>query len=484
MRLVVFHAFILSCSCSVLNAQSFSALQNSNYSGVNTIYTNPAAVTLMTHKRSANIGGFGFEFTNDYLKLDAPFSLWDLMNGSVDAQYKDENGKLKWDQNWVATDANKSLINLNLNSEFRGPAYVNQYGRFVWGTATRTRTQLDINNTSVGLWKFARQWLDSQQLASPLEISSLNINARANSYQEISAILGYRLVNNSSLKLGFGATLKGILGLGSVNLKNTAMRFRAIGMDTIQMLDGYMEVAYTDNNLLGQILSGVISGSLPSLNNIKGLGFGLDLGMSMEIGSDMSTELNAREGFKDYKVKFGAAILDLGSVGYRNQNKGYIINTTTKPFNLALNNVQFIQAATEGTKGILDYAITNAREQGTLESNNEITQIELPSTLQLQLDVRVIKGVYVAAHWQQALLLGDKWEFTQTNTLAVVPRFEHKWFEFAMPLRHQSNFNRWSFGAHLRTGPLFIGSDNMANIFKVAPYSGMTFYMGITTLIK
>lgn len=484
MRSVVFCVFILSIMCSSLKAQSFSALQNSNYSGVNGIYTNPASVTLMTHKRSANIGGFGFEFSNDYLKLDAPFSLWDLMNGNVDAQYKDQNGDLKWDQNWVTTDPNKSLINLNLNSEFRGPAYVNQYGRFVWGTATRTRSQIDISNTSVGLWQFARQWLDSQKLVNPLELSSLNLSARANSYQEISAILGYRLVNNSTFKLGFGTTLKGILGLGSVNVQNTAMRFKAIGMDTIQMSDGYMEIAYTDNNLLGQLLSGVIAGSLPSLSNIKGLGFGMDIGISMEIGSNMSTEMNAREGFKDYRFKFGAAILDIGSVGYRNQNKGYIINTTTAPFNLALNNLQFIQAATEGTKGILDYVISNAKDQGILESNNQITRIELPSTLQLQADIKVLKGVFVAAHWQQALLLGNKWEFSQTNSLAVVPRFEHKWFEFALPLRYRNNFNRWSFGAHLRTGPLFIGSDNMANIFQVAPYSGMTFYMGITTLIK
>lgn len=468
---------------SWIGAQSFSALQNSNYSGVNGIYTNPASVTLMTHKRSANIVGLGFELTNDYATLNAPFSLWDLMNGNVDQQYKNDQGKLVWNDEWVKTDPNKTELNMNMSSEFRGPAYANQYGRFVWGTATRTRSQLNMNNISVGLWQFAKQWVDSQQLINPLDIASYQFQVNANSYQEISAIIGYRLINNASVKLGVASTVKGILGMGSVNLQNRDMSFQALGMDTLVMSGGYMELAYTDNNLLGQLFRGVINGSLPSLSNITGLGFGLDLGISVEIGTNMETTLNAREGFKDYRFKFGAAILDLGSVGYRNQNQGYIIDAQQSPFKMPLNNKEFALAATAGSQAILDYTLEAAREQGTLKNNNSITTVELPTTLQLQADVKIVKGVFVAAHWQQALNLGEKWEFTQLSSLAVVPRFEHKWFELAMPMRYQNAYKRFSLGGHLRTGPVFIGSDNMANIFKTAPYSGMTFYLGITTLI-
>jgi hypothetical protein len=465
-------------------SQSFSALQNSNYSGVNGIYTNPASLTLMTHKRSANIGGLGFELNNDYATLNAPFSLWDLMNGSVDAQYKDAQGKVQWNDEWIQTDLNKSEININMSSEFRGPAYANQYGRFVWGTATRTRSQASINNMSVGMWNFAKQWVDSQRLINPLEAMAYSIDARANSYQEISAVLGYRLVNNSHLKLGLAFTGKGILGMGSLNVRNSGGRFAAIGMDTLMLSDGYMELAYTDNKILNQLFSGVISGSFPSLSSINGFGYGLDLGISMEIGTNMQTDLNAREGFKDYTLRLGAAVLDIGSIGYRNQNTGYIIDAQQTSYKLALNTPEFVSAVSQGSKAVLDHAITQAQEQGVLKSNNEITQVELPTTLQLQADWRIVQGVFVAAHWQQALRMGKKWEFAQFSSLAVVPRFEHKWFEVAMPLRYQSTFNRWSFGAHLRTGPVFIGTDNMANIFKTAPYSGMTFYMGITTLIR
>lgn len=465
-------------------AQSFSALQNSNFNGVHGIYTNPASVTLMTHKRSANIGTFGFEVTNNYLKLNAPFSMWNLVSGGVGNEYRKADGSIDWQESWIQTDPSVSEIAVNMSSELRGPAYVNNYGRFTWGTATRTRTHANIQNMNPQMWQFVRQWIDSQQLINPLNLAAQSFQMSANSYQEISAVLGLRAVNTSTFKLGVATTLKGILGLGSVNVSNSGASFSAIAMDTLAMTSGRMELAYTDNNLLNQIFKGVFTGSLPNLNSINGFGYGLDIGVAMEFGSDMETEYNNRQAFKDYQFKIGAAILDLGQVSYRNQNEGYIIDATQQPFKLALNNAAFIESLEQGTQGVLNYALDEAEKQGTLKTNNEKTEVVLPSTLQIQFDWRFIPGVYVAGHWQQALHIGDKWEFNQQSIIAVVPRFEHKWFEFSVPVRYQQQFNRMSIGAHTRIGPVFLGTDNMANIFKVSPYSGMTFYMGISTLIR
>jgi hypothetical protein len=469
---------------NLVHAQSFSALQNSNFNGVHGIYTNPASVTLMTHKRSANIGTIGFELTNDYLTLDAPFSMWSLVTGNVSDQYRKPNGSVDWQESWIKTDPNATGVNVNMSSEFRGPSYVNSYGRFTWGTATRTRTHANISNLNPGVWQFVKQWIDSQEITNPLGLAAQPFGFSANSYQEISAVLGLQLVNSSTLKLGVATTLKGILGLGSVNISNTGATFQAIGMDTLAMTSGRMEFAYTDNNLLQQLFSGVFSGSLPNLNSITGIGYGIDLGVAMEFGTDMETEFNNRQSFRDYNFKVGAAILDLGKVSYQNQNEGYIIDADNQTFKLPLNSLAFVQALESGSQGVIDYAIEAAKEQNVLKSNNEKTSVLLPSTLQLQFDWRVIPGFYVAGHWQQALHFADKWEFQQNSTVSIVPRFEHKWFEFSVPLRYQQQFNRISMGAHTRIGPVFFGSDNMGNIFKVSTYSGMTFYMGISTLMK
>ena len=305
-------------------AQIFSALQNSNFSGVNLIYTNPAQVAMMTHKRSATVGVIGYDLTNDYFSLEAPFSLWKLITGGVDDKYRNPDGSIDWQKKWLKEDLNRNDINFNLSTEFRGPSYVNHYGRFVWGTATRTRSTLDINGLSTGAWSWGRQWLDSQKLESPLVIISDEFEAQANSYQELSAVLAAKVVDGERFKLGIGTTLKGILGLGSVNIKNNGIKFNGIGMDTVEVTSGYMEVAYTDNSILRQLFSGVLSGGLPRLSEIHGLGFGMDAGISMEFGNDMATGENEQHTFRDYKFKVAASVTDIGQIGYTNANDGFI----------------------------------------------------------------------------------------------------------------------------------------------------------------
>ncbi len=481
LNLIRVSGFLLYSWCA---SQSFSALQNSNYAGVNGIYTNPASVTMLTHKRSANIGTFGFEVSNDYFNLAAPFSMWSLISGRVGDEYRNADGKIDWQESWLKTDPTLRAINMNMNSEFRGPAYANQYGRFVWGTATRTRSQLALNGISNQLWTWAAQWIDSQTLINPLNIASQSFSMSANSYQEISAVLGYRIINNSNLKIGLGTSLKGILGMGSVNISNTGVQLKTIGMDSLIMSSGRMELAYTDNNLLKQLFRGVLAGSMPSLGNITGIGYGLDLGITVEFGTDMETEFNERPGYKDYTFKFSAAVLDLGSISYNNQNEGYIINADENPFKMALNTPEFVLALSQGSQAVLDHTLEIARQQGVLKNNNEKTRVVLPSTLQLQADWKILPGILVGAHWQQAMNLSGKWEFIQHSNVSIIPRFEHKWFEFAIPIRYQSFTNSMNFGMHTRMGPVIIGTDNVSNIFKTVPYSGMTFYMGIATLIK
>lgn len=465
-------------------AQIFSALQNSNFSGVNLIYTNPAQVAMMTHKRSATVGVIGYDLTNDYFSLEAPFSLWKLITGGVDDKYRNPDGSIDWQKKWLKEDPNRNDINFNLSTEFRGPSYVNHYGRFVWGTATRTRSTLDINGLSTGAWSWGRQWLDSQKLESPLVIISDEFEAQANSYQELSAVLAAKVVDGERFKLGIGTTLKGILGLGSVNIKNNGIKFNGIGMDTVEVTSGYMEVAYTDNSILRQLFSGVLSGGLPRLSEIHGLGFGMDAGISMEFGKDMSTGENEQYKFRDYKFKVAASVTDIGQIGYTNANDGFIIDGSNG-FKMPLTTPEFANAVEQGSQAVLDHIIETARNEGVLKSNNKTTRVTLPSTMHLQLDYKVYTGFLIAAHWQQRFNWnqGD-FQFASRNSLTVVPRFEHKWFEFALPIRYQANFDPWSFGGFLRLGPVFFGTDNMANMFRASKYSGMNLYMGITTLIK
>ncbi len=465
-----------------LKAQTFFGLQNSNYAGVNAIYTNPALITNMNHQRSANIGGLGVNVDNNYVALETPFSFWALVNNNVDDQYKDDNGRIKWDKSWIKEDPTVTDIQLNIGTEYRGPSYVNTYGRFLWGTASRTRSSMRIDNLSSSVVNWAKEFMDSTRVPSVIDIRSPKLNISANSYQEVSGILGFKLIEKSTMRLGVGTTIKGIFATGSFHIQNSGATFRTIGLDTLELTGGMMKFSYTDNNLIRQIFQGVVAGSMPNLLNINGLGLGFDLGFVLEFGENMKT--SPRKGnYKDYKLKIAASVMDLGRMTYRNQSKGFIVDGST-PVKMALNSPEFLAASTEGAESVFNYTVNYLRDKGAIRDISEKTQIELPTTLQLQADYQILPYFNVAAHIQQAINVNDIANLHFNSAAVVVPRIEHNWFEVSMPISVYNNYRQFGLGAYFRAGPVYFGTDNFLYSLSATKYSGMNLYFGFSTLIR
>ena len=62
--------------------------------------------------------------------------------------------------------------------------------------------------------------------------------------------------------------------------------------------------------------------------------------------------------------------------------------------------------------------------------------------------------------------------------MAVVPRFEHRWVSFSLPVV----LNDWQslrVGAAARLGWLYLGSDNLGSFFKKQKLTGTDFYIGL-----
>ncbi len=464
-------------------SQMFFGLQGSNFSGINSIYTNPALVGLMPSKRSANISAVGFDISNNYLSLEAPFSLWNLATGSVGDEYRDIDGNIAWDKNWLKTDNSVDAISGAMNLEYRGPSYANTYGRLVWATATRTRSNFTISQMSPEMAGWLIKLLDTSAPLDIAEFASNSMDINANSYQEISAVLSYRVVNSKSLRLSLGGALKGILGLGSLSLQNTGVNFSVDGASSIRLESGTMNLSYTDNRLLNQIFKGVISGSLPNLGSICGFGLGFDAGIAMEIGNNMSTDLKNGVNSKDYKLKVGIALLDIGDVTYNNSNKNYIIDGTI-PVEMSLIDPEFIAATAEGSDALLNYTIDYARKSGALKESSVKTTVSLPSSLQIQADYKVWKNIFVGMLWQQRVQLQGENTWLKNSSMVLVPRFEHKWFELSMPISSFHNYKEFGLGSFIRIHSLYFGTDNILSAFRISKYSGINLYMGISTNIN
>lgn len=465
-------------------SQTFFGLQNSNYSGAHMIYTNPAALATMPFKRNVNFSSIGFNLNNNYFSLETPFTFWQLISNGVDNQYKNDKGNVNWQSSWLKENQSVSKIWANADLEYRGPAYANRYGnRLVWATATRTRNSVNVSNLSPQIVQWGKSLLDSASNLNILDVANQTFNVRANSYQEFSGSLSYLAVNNKNLKLSFGATGKLLLGLGSFNVYNNGSRFSAYGHDSIRVDFADIKVSYTDFDFLSQIMKGVLLGSLPKLNNISGLGYGVDFGFSIESGNTGHSEAVSKiVSNKHYKWKLSGAILDLGHINYASKATGYTIKTE-KPVTMNLMTPEFITAASNGSSGVFNYVTSFAKENGIYQDIVEETTIDLPTTIQLQFDYSLLKYFNVAMHWQQRLLAIQQNQFIGNSSLVVVPRFEHRWFELSTPLSFYDNYEQFGIGIFTRIGPIFIGSDNFLKSFSSNKYSGMNLYFGISSLL-
>ncbi len=465
-------------------SQTFFGLQNSNYAGVHSLYTNPAALANMPFKRYANFSSIGFNINNNYLRLETPFTFGELVTNKVDQKYKNSSGNIDWQSSWIKESQSGQNMWANIELEYRGPSFATRYGEnLVWATATRTRNFVNISNVDPEIVGWAKSLLDSGSNYQILDAINHTFDLKANSFQEVSASLSYCFVNTRDMRFSMGTTGKLLLGLGSFNIHNNGAKLQAFGHDSVRLNSSDIKVTYTNFDFLSQILKGVIFGSMPNLNNISGFGYGLDVGFAIEVGeNDVLQNKKKKLHTKNYKWKIAGAVLDLGHISYPSKTTGYSITTST-PVTLNMQDPAFLYAVTQGSSGVFNYVTEFAKQKGVYKSIEEDAVIDLPTTIQLQTDFQLVKYINIAAHWQQRLASVQQNIILGNSSLVVVPRIETKWFEISTPISIYDNYSQFGFGAFVRVGPIFVGTDNMLKSLDTKSHSGMNMYFGISSVL-
>ena len=471
-------------------AQTFHGIQNSNFAGVHTVYSNPALLTSMAYKRHANVSTIGFEVSNNMFSLTAPFTLWQAITGNVAAEYQNSKGQVQWRSEYLKTRdvGNDGWATVGL--EWRGPSYANRLGkRFVWASHSRTRSSLMLKNISNGTLSYAKVLFDSAQRGSKFGLNQLSpypINFQANAYQEIGASLAFAIVDAKKLKISVGATAKYLMGLGHVSLISDGIQLKTYGRDSVSIIQSNAQIAYSESQVLQRMLSGIIVGGLPSFRNILGNGVGFDFGVSVE-GGKGSASAQIKERWlgdpkaRNYKWRLAASVLDWGQVSYGNNVNSFSISNST-PVTLKTDSAffgAFAKGSAEGFQYLETFAKSNLNYSATVVSQ----KVVLPTQIQLQGDMRLKAGFYAAFQWQQSLISAKIAGFRQPSSIVVVPRFESKWLEVSMPVGLTQDYRKGNIGACVRVGPLFVGSDNLLSNLIVNQIKGMNVYFGLSSSI-
>jgi hypothetical protein len=437
-------AFIV-LSISTITAQDFPGFRAGNFSGVNSVYFNPANIADSRYKYDINLFSFSSMLGNN----QASFNL-----KSIGESFNVDSLKNK-----VFGD-NAGPSSGLINFDVHGPSVmINMGNKSAIAVTTRARSMANIIDVD---GKLLKSLMDdfSKDPQFPYTISSSqNMRMSVNAWAEIGASYGKVLFDKGDHFLKSGITVKYLGGVanGFVGLD----RFNGTLNDDIVAQDVYM------TNTTGRISTGfggveIDNIDLNKLLKFESSGLGADIGFVYEFRPDHEKYKTENGGsMKDrnkYKFKVGAALMDIGSIKYQKDMKrsgSYDINITGN------NRFYLGQIADSSIDGYNAY-FKSRPQYFTPASTNAATdyKVSLPTTLQLDFDMKIVAGFYTSFAAQIPLSKEETFNSRYYSSFTLTPRFEGKTFGIYMPI-NQNELTDFNAGLALRAGPFFIGSGSI-----------------------
>ncbi len=266
----------------------------------------------------------------------------------------------------------------------------------------------------------------------------------------------FELENGS---LAIGASAKYLLAHEAFFARaNESFFLTKLGGDSLRFRETEFEGGITTGNFTA------IAGQRPRLL-VSGRGLGFDIGA---VFSKTSDDLD--DG--DYLWKTGLALLDIGRVriGNRGERHSYFLDGAVEfdPNELATSTDPNIPIRTTSFWAFGD-SLASLVGHGF--------SIGLPLAVCAQGDFRAMEDFYANATLVQRIDF-KKGALQRSNLLAVVPRFERRWWSASLPFE-LSEWRSIRFGLAARLGFLVVGTDDLGSFFKQKRLNSTDFYVAL-----
>ena len=265
-----------------------------------------------------------------------------------------------------------------------------------------------------------------------------------------------RIEEIGDLKMAWGVSPKLLLGYeGFFSRAQSNFDYTQCNGDTIAFGSAKWDYALTTGNLTD------------NADNMglkrQGSGFGLDLGVSWAMPAE-----NEEDG---YAWRAGISLVDLGFMRFKNTAQRHHIEFDTV---LTVSGAAFPQR--DNPDDILRDVSRAFLGDSAASLQKRSFGMGLPTALSAQFDVRIAPLLYVSGVLVQRVSL-SKYSVKRPSTLAVVPRFEHRWVSVSLPLV-VDDWQTFRAGAAIRLAWFYLGTDNLGSFFTKEKLSGTDFYIG------
>lgn len=425
------HLFALAFIGLTATAQEhFAGIGLSSRVGVLNTQFNPAELNNMSDKFDINFFGLSANVSNNKLSISDVIN-----NDNLDAIL------------FQGTEP----VNFRADMQVSGLGVGIKFKRWALGINTKIYGNMDIIDVDPRLGDaFVNAGINS--LFGSTTVTN-NFNQRVNGtvWGEIAATAAMSLVNTKMHKFNVGITGK-LLFPGS---------FANMGMDKFSgTVSRIGTTAYLTNTQasLNFAYSGELGNSFTQFDNYRQSaigapnGFGVDVGINYQ-WRDTPPE-NPKKNQNRYKLNLGMAIRNVGAMKFKNsdnQSTNYILSIQGSQ-SLNLNQFENVESVKDIETILLNSGYL------TKTTGTKDFKVQLPATLALYGDVKVISKLYVSAYLQQRLKAPDSNDqIAVQNHFTVTPHLNLGFFEFFVPFT-QNEIAGFNTGLGIRAGGFYVGS--------------------------
>lgn len=431
-----------------------------NYSGINSVYLNPAMMTYQHNFLDINLVGADIFAQNDFAYIPgADYNMWDAVNTRSLPVYEDGNNFLYYkNQNLKGTDVNLRVM---------GPSAMMQYGKHAFGITTGLRVMSTGNYVPWEMPVFGYEGMKYKPLHN-IMFNDYDFDLQANVWGEIGLSYAYDFYHFLDKQLTIGVNVKYLLGYSGAygdisNIKYMVQNDSTINIENLNAEVGFALPVDYDN-----------SDFPDSGPTFKGKGIGLDIGVvyvKRKYIDNKRFKRPCEQQYEDYIYRIGLSILDIGRINYKSNAQLHSfedVGVLWQNFDtISFDNIN--QVARQMSE--LFYGDPDA----SLKSNS--MKIGLPTALSLQADYHFKEHIYLGGLWVHPIRFNNH-SMRRPAQLTIIPRYETKYLEFSVPISLYE-YSQPRIGASLRLYFITIGTDRLGTWLGTSNLDGMDIYFSI-----
>ncbi|HFA49071.1 MAG TPA: hypothetical protein ENJ95_08645 [Bacteroidetes bacterium] len=440
-------------SCFLATSQERLGLGLENYAGVSGLSVNPAAHLSNPLSWDVNLAGAGSFFDNNYYFIKNTSAL-DLWKNREDIEFdfaKDLKGPPPANTYLIEFFDDGRQRYFTLDTKIAGPSFVfkikenHSVGFFT--NARIVGGALKIPN------EFSYYKYDLWPLNDPFNVSPFKGAIMA--WTEMGLNYAIKIPDYSGY-MGIGVSLKKLDGYEAAYAENLGNWVHTkLPDDVISLRSANGKFGITDSNLVEEGFAAQKNGS----------GFGIDIGF-----------VKAVQEYEDgYKWKFGAAVLDIGSIQFTKNAQAHRVHNASE-FDLVLQDFERFKNV-EMVDSLFLFFSGESLGSPTASLVSNHFKLALPTAIVLQADYSFTKNLYVNGLFSHRLPMGGIGP-QKASLLALTPRFEHRWFSASLPVSLY-NWQKVRIGFAARLGFLVIGSDHLGSLFGQSDFTGTDLYFAL-----